>query len=173
MSLLIWMIEQNLPLYKWRDYVNQEGFGVRYSGWMSKKIDQVARLITNSCANSEVVDLVAQEWDLLPPLIRISLTNEMNEALGTRSNNKTKGIRRLDELLNGRVLRKEDISQTERKLKTIGGKLISVDRKLNPAVTGATMAHASYALPPNYDSLSPSEKRKLREELARHRREGK
>ncbi|MBU6141863.1 hypothetical protein KGO95_01930 [Patescibacteria group bacterium] len=174
MSLLSWMVESNIPLHTWRSVLEDKGPDLRYSGWNTKKLGTTARIIINGCANDEVVDLVVQEWDSLPQLLRMALTNEANVALQeNRSGNKIKGIKRLNDRLGGRVLRSEMSGQTERKLRVIGGKLVSEDRRINPAVAGASQAHAAYGLPPNYDSLPPAEKRRLREKLARERREGR
>ncbi len=174
MSLLSWMVEMNMPLHTWRSVLQNKNPDLRYSGWNTKKLDTTARIIINGCANDEVVDLVVEEWDSLPSLLRKALTNEANLALQqNRSGNKTKGLKRLNDRLGGRVLRSESSGPTDRKLRVIGGKLISEDRRVNPAVAGASQAHAAYELPPNYDSLPPAEKRKLREKLAKERREGK
>jgi len=174
MSLLLLMVARNIPLHTWRECEKETaGETSHYSGWTgTKNLDHIARLITNSCSSNEVVKLIAREWEYLPPLVRMSITHEMNQALGTRSNNKTKGIRRLDELLAGKVLRSQQNEElTDRKLITVGGKLIAIDKKLNPAVLGASRTYATYALPANYNNLPPAEKRRLREELAKQRRE--
>ena len=171
MSLLLQMIAGNVPLYRWREYEKSVGGSVHYSGWSLKNPENVARIIVNSLSNSEVVELVAREFDSLPSLVRMALTNECNIARGeNRSGNKNKGIGRLNERLGGRVLREIDTRPTERRLESWDGKLVSVDRRLNPAVIGATRAYANY-VPPS-SRPSPKERRKLRKEMRKQRKEG-
>ena len=185
MSLLLWMIEKNLHLHDWKNQerIKQEQerlaaaekrpYRFSYSGWSAKDAYDVGKVIANSCSNGEAIELIAKEWDSLPPIIRMAATNEMNLAHGTRSHNKTKGIRRLDDLLGGRVLRSRDNGLTDRKLVVVDGKLVSTEKKLNVSALAAQGAHAGYGLPENYKNLPPAEKRRLREKLAHQRRESK
>ena len=75
MSLLLYMVEQNLPLYRWQEYVKPEE-PLRYSGWSSKNLEKTVRIIVNGLSSPEVVELVAEEFNSLPPLVRMALTNE-------------------------------------------------------------------------------------------------
>ncbi|OGY64643.1 MAG: hypothetical protein A3I89_02200 [Candidatus Harrisonbacteria bacterium RIFCSPLOWO2_02_FULL_41_11] len=164
------MVEQNLPLYRWQEYVKPEE-PLRYSGWSSKNLEKTVRIIVNGLSSPEVVELVAEEFNSLPPLVRMALTNECNIARNeSRSGNKNKGIARLDQRLGGRVLKKTDERLTDRKLITVNGELVSVDQKLNPAVIGATRAYAAGYIPKS-QNFSPKERRELRKEKRRQRRE--
>ncbi|MDE2001591.1 MAG: hypothetical protein KGI60_03465 [Patescibacteria group bacterium] len=171
MSLLLEMVSNNVPLHTWRKFAAENSSRSQYGGWCSKKLDDVARIIVNGCANGEVVDLVAREWDNLDSQYRMAITREANMALGTRSNNKTKGIRRLDERLGGRVLTTVDSRPTQRRMEVVGGRLRATNRPIDPARAGASRAYAIISLPANYADLPPAQKRKIQQELAKRRRE--
>ena len=98
------------------------------------------------------------------------LTDEMNKAFGTKSGNKTKGIISLDKKLGGKILSSIDTRRTDRDLRVIGGEVVSRQRRVNPAVAGAMRTYAALALPPNYNQLTPAEKKKIQRRMTEERR---
>ena len=175
----IWLVRKNVPLSQWRKLEElgdmkpdkfdsfDQTFGVHSS---DKTLSNAANVIVNSMSHPDAVDLVAKEWNFFPSVLRMYVTMAMNEAFGTRSGNKTKGIVRLDKMLGGKILSKVDDRRTERDLRVIGGQVVSRQRRVNPAVAGAMRAHAEFALPPNYDLLTPAEKKKIQKQMNKERR---
>lgn len=172
----LWLINKNIPLSQWRnegDDCSDEGYGT-FEGWNSeKKLDNVVKIVVNSMSHPEAVELVAREWDFYPPILRIRLSPALNDAAGTRSGNKTKGILRLNKMLGGRVLSKVDEQSVSRDLRVVGGRVVSRQRRVNPAVAGAMRAHAAFALPFDYKTLPPAAKRRIRKRQAKDRRKDK
>lgn len=175
----LWLIDRNFPLSQWRrkecDFPDEDRAShMTFEGWNSeKKLDNVVRIIVGSMSHTEAVELVASEWNFFPPILRIRLTQALNEAAGTRSGNVTKGILRLNKSLNGRVLSKVDHRMADRDLRVIGGRVVSRQRPVNPAVAGAMRAHAAFALPSDYKTLPPAAKRRIRKRQAKERRKDK
>lgn len=176
MSKILWMIGRNIPLghherYGKAEMESQGVFGGSFFGSFSnpKRLDRVASTIVNGLSQYSVAELLAREWDSLPPQVRMAVTNLANTT--SRSGNVNKGIAYLDKLLGGKV-RRHDVGQTERVVRTgDDGRLYRDSRRINPAVAGASRAFGIIALPPNYSQMSPAQKRKVQQELAKIRRE--
>lgn len=178
MSLVLWLVSKNIPLGHFTRYQTEEArskvgaggpISFNYAG--SKEVDRVAGIIVGGMSQYPVAELVAKEWDGFPPQLRMSITNIANTQ--HRSNNVAKGLMHLDKLLGGRVLSRQTHGPTERRIITVGGRLISVNRRINPAVAGAERAHAGFVRPPHYTKMSSAEKRKLNRQLAAERRLGR
>lgn len=136
--------------------------------YLGKDDKEIARLLVNACSQYSVAERLAEEWDLLGPGIRMAFTDLANS--GWRSGNVTKGLAHLDKLLGGRIFRREYVEK-ERALKKRDGKsYVAYRSPVSPAVTGAQIAFAAFGLPANYQKLSPAEKKRIRDRLARERR---
>lgn len=177
----LWLIDQKINISHWKsvqelddirpdkfDPLSRTHHSEMYG--LSKLLSNTVKIIVNSMSHPDAVELVANEWDFFPPALRMRLTDEMNKACGTRSGNKTKGIVRLDKMLSGKILRKIDDRRTDRELRVIGGEVVSRQRRVDPAVAGATQAYAAFALPPNYNQLTPAEKKKIQRQMTKERR---
>lgn len=165
-SLILWMVERNLPLGHFKKYSGSEetrAFGIH----TSKRPEETARKIVGGLSQYDVAKQVAKEWEIFPPLLRMRITDFC--ASNSHSGNVRKGISYLDELLKGKIRRRET-GPTERRLVERGGKLISEQRGINPAVAGAERAFAILSKPANYDKMTPAEKRRYNNEAARIRR---
>ena len=176
-----WLVDRNLNLSEWKKIealkdIKPDRFDSLDSDYHSglfgqgKLLSNRVNVIVNSMSHPDAVELVANEWNFFPPILRMRLTDEMNKACGTRSGNKTKGIIRLDKMLGGKILSKFDSRSTDRDLRVIGGEVVSIQRRVNPAVAGAMRAHAAFALPPNYNMLTPAEKKKIQRKMTEERR---
>lgn len=175
----IWLVGKNIPLSQWRKLEvlkdmkpdRHDSLDRTFGGSSSdKKLSNAANIIVNSMSHPDAVDLVAEEWNFFPSILRMYVTSAMNEAFGTRSGNKTKGIVRLDKMLGGKILSKVDSRRTDRDLRVIGGEVVSRQRRVNPAVAGAMRAHAAFVLPSNYNQLTPAEKKKIQRQMTEERR---
>ena len=171
--MTLYLIEHNIRLSEWKRVAPPEGTGARNSLTFSeKKLDTMVNTIVNAMSHEDAVSLIVKEWKELPSVLRMKLRWALNEAAsgnGHRSNNKTKGIIRLDKLLDGNVLRHTDDRVTERDLRIVGGKVVSRQRPINPAVAGASRAHAAFARPAHYANMTPAEKRAFNKQQARER----
>lgn len=178
LSILVEMLGRNQPLYRWRDYAGESEKAAEYrsaggSGyWSNKKLDNMAGAVVSALSHPAVVELVAREWEILPPLMRIRITQMANDRrlVGAASNNGSKGIKRLDALLGGKLLRRVDERATNRDLRVINGQLVSVQRRLNPAVVGAEQAFGAFAKPTGYEKWPAAQKRRWAKEMAKERR---
>lgn len=177
----LWLVEKKFHISEWKkiealkdikpdefDSLTRAYHSETYG--MSKLLSNTANIIVNSMSHPDAVELVANEWDFFPPALRMRLTDEMNKACGTKSGNKTKGIVRLDKMLGGKILSRADNRRTDRDLRVIDGEVVSRQRRVDPAVAGAMRAHAEFALPPNYNQLTPSEKKKIQRRMTEERR---
>lgn len=137
----------------------------------AKKLDRVAGIIVNGLSQYSVAELVAKEWEVFAPQLRMAISNLANTT--TRSGNVTKGVAYLDKLLGGKIKRHETV-QTERVVRVgTDGRLYRDSRAINRAAASASRAFAIVALPPGYDKMSPAQKRKVQQDLARIRRESR
>lgn len=129
MSLVLEMLQFNVPLSQWKTYerrTNGAGF------FSSKKTDKIAQAIFTQLSHEFAVQLVAKEFEQFAPDLRIQLRTLCNAANG--SNNVRKGVQRLDTLMGGKLLRDE--SHVERfQVKTQDGWRT---KNVNPAIAGAT-----------------------------------
>lgn len=171
-SILVYLLAKNLPLSHWPEYVGKVDTQFATDYWSGKALDNAARKMVNALSQYSVAEQMAREWEGLPAQLRMRITAIANAArgFGHISNNVTKGIQHLDNLLGGKVLARQ-IGPTERRLVIIGGRKVSVDREINPAIAGAQRAFAGYALPPNFSKMSKAEQKKIRTQLAAERRE--
>ncbi len=170
MSLMLKLISLNVPLYKWRDFAPEGSRGYLLSSLGDKHLDRIASTIISGLSHDEVIELVRREWDGLPPVVRMRVTQLANERYQRpSSNNQRKGIMKLDELLGGRIL---SVAQgpTVRDLRSIDGRLVSVQKKVRPNVAGAEQAFGAYVKPKDFDMWPPSRKRQWRNEAAAGRR---
>jgi hypothetical protein len=176
-SKVLWLVSRNIPLGHHAKYGDKEmevqaAWTTGYNNHDSvKNLDRVAATIVNGLSQYSVAELVAREWEGFPPLLRMAVTNLINTT--QRSGNVTKGIKYLDKLLGGRLRRQERV-QTERVVRTgADGRLYRDTQVINQAEAAASRAFAIVALPANYDKMSPAEKRRVQQELARVRRQSK
>ncbi len=178
----IWLIDRNIGISRWKSVEELSNIKpneldsqsrVYHSGSYgdNKRLSNTVNIIVNSMSHPDAVELIAQEWGLFPPALRMGLTDAMKEACGIRSGNKTKGIIRLDKMLGGKILAKIDNRRTDRDLRVIDGEVVSRQRRVNPAVAGAMRAHAEFVLPPNYNQLTPAEKKKIQKQMNKERRQ--
>ena len=172
-SKVLWLVALNLPLGHHEKYSEADMEARPHSGWMDeKKLAKIAGRVVNGLSQYSVADLVAKEWGVFPPKLRMEITNLCNT--GGRSGNVTKGIAYLDKLLDGKIRRREVSMHTERVLRTgPDGRLIATRRVLNPAILGASRAFAAIALPANYSQMSPKEKKRVHRQMAEVRRESR
>ncbi len=173
-SKIIWLISKNLSLGHHARY-DQEHMdrnpipGLGMNGHVDpKKVDRIAGQIVAGLSQYSVGDLLAKEWDLLPSFLRLAIATIAN-APGN-SGNVRKGVAYANALLNGRLLRTENV-RTERVIRTsTDGTIYRDTRRVNVAIASAQAAHAIVARPANYDQLPPAEKRRINNELAQARR---
>ena len=178
MNLVLWLVGRNIPLGHFSRYQTEEareaaggGAPMSFSYAGSKEVDRAASIIVGGMAQYSVTELVAKEWNEFPPQLRMAITNMANTQ--HRSNNVSKGLSYLDKLLDGRVLSQKTYGPTQRDIITVDGHLVSRNRRINPAIAGATRAHASFARPPHYHKMSASEKKKFNQRFAAERRQDK
>ena len=178
MNLVLWLVGKNIPLGHFHKYQTEEarekaggGLPMSFSHARSKEVDRAASIVVGGMSQYPVAELVAGEWDDLPPQLRMAITNMANTQ--HRSNNVAKGLAYLDKLLDGRVLSQKSYGPTERNLVMVHGRLVSVNRRINPAVAGAERAHAAFVRPPNYSKMSSAERRRVNQKLAAERRQDK
>lgn len=173
-SVLLWLLACNLPLSYWPKYINSPEFQKGLPGFMGEKeLNNAARLMVNALTQEIVQQRMAEEWEFFPPRLRQKITAIANEARNGHchiSNNVTKGIVRFNDRLGGKILARQT-GPTERTLQIVGGRKVSVDRRINPAVAGAYRAFSGYAFPPNFSNMSKAEQKKVRQQLAAERRE--
>ncbi|GEM_PF-2384086 len=176
MSLVLWLIAKNLPLGHFEKH-RQEYAADPSAGFFSptycgeKMIRNIAGKIVNGLSQYKVAELVAEEWEGFHSRLRLDIRDICNTE--TRSGNVTKGVAYLDKLLNGGLLRSQQIGPVRRDLVVVRGQLMSINRRINPAVAGAERAHAAFVRPPNYHKMSPTEKKRVNQKLAAERRRDK
>ena len=176
MSLMLRLIGHNIPLWKCGGYTEERlaeekrfgGVGFSLSG---KNVDNIVNAIVNGLSHPDVVTLLVKEFAALPSIIRINLTDACNKTFGVRSGNKTKGISRANELLEGKLLREERLVQTVQRRRVINGEVGYESRRVNQAVAGAERLYANTALPANFNSLSKRDKKRAQREVNQVRRE--
>ena len=178
MDLVLWMVGKNIPLGHFHKYQTEEARGAagggiplsfRYAG--DKEVNRAAGIIIGGMSQYPVAELVAKEWDSFPPQLRMAITNMANTQ--HRSNNVSKGLAYLDKLLKGRVLSQKTYGPTQRDLVMVGGRLVSRNRLINPAVAGAERAFAAFVRPTDYNNMSPAKKKKVNQRIAAERRQDK
>lgn len=179
-SILLYLLEKNLPLSKWRDYthVTAGESGTRsysYGGFASsKEVHNVSQALVNACASRSVAERLARELDDLPSIIRVrfmQIANDLRQK-GSVSNNVSKGLKYADDLTGGRILARET-GPTERTLQVVDGRKVSVDRRVNQAVAGAMRIYEAHVRPANYDRLSKRERKEIDREISEARREAR
>jgi len=186
-SILLYLLSRNLSLSRWPEFVNQKDdiscpgsfspnpFAKEAAlSWGDKQFANMAGTIINSLTQRIVGDRLAMEWEILPPPLRKAIMAIVNEVRGHghRSNNVTKGIQYANQQLGGRLLARVS-GPTERTLRIVGGRKVSVDKAINPARAGAEKAFAAFVRPANYANMSKAEKKELNRRLASERREWK
>ncbi|OGN10037.1 MAG: hypothetical protein A3J46_04220 [Candidatus Yanofskybacteria bacterium RIFCSPHIGHO2_02_FULL_41_11] len=175
MSLALWLIAKNLPLGHYERYQDEyrqsPSAGVFLPHAAEKKIHRIAGLIVNGLSQYKVADLIAKEWEGFHSRLRLDIRDICNTQ--TKSGNVSKGIAYLDKLLNGNLLRSQPTGPVTRELRVIGGQVVSVNRRVDPAVAGAERAHAAFVRPPNYHKMSPAEKKRVNQKMAADRRRDK
>ena len=82
----------------------------------------------------------------------------------------TKGIVYLDSILGGRVLRGAE-PVYESQLAVVGGRLVREKVRVDRAQAGAYQAFAGFQRPANFAKMSPAEKRRVNQQLAKERRQ--
>lgn len=178
MNLVLWLVGKNIPLGHFHKYQTEEmreaaggGSPLSFCYASDKEVDRAAGIIVSGMSQYPVAELVAKEWDGFPPPLRMAITNMANTQ--HRSNNVAKGLAYLNKILNGRVLSQKSYGPTQRSLVVVDGRLISVNRRINPAVAGAERAHAAFSRPPHYSKMSSAEKKRVNQQLAAERRRDK
>jgi hypothetical protein len=140
MALIMTMISKNVPLCQWQRFVDSgaDGAGFHAGG---KNPEKIAQIIFSSLSHPDAVSLVAREFEELSQQVRIQLRTLCNN--GNASGNVRKGVQRLNELLNGKLLREEKFEQyTNRRMEGASGAFYKRAR-VNPAVAGAQRKYAS------------------------------
>jgi hypothetical protein len=126
------MLSFNVPLSQWEQY-QPRNYGAGF--FSSKNTDKAAKLIFSQLSHDKAVALVAKEFELLPPDLRMRLRTLCNE--GNGSGNVRKGIQRLDKLLDGKLMREEAFRQ-KMNIRVEGVEARFRSKTVNPAIAGAT-----------------------------------
>lgn len=131
MPIVLSMIRANVPLHKWKEFEP----GRVPSGRLKEDTRKIAALILKQCGHSEVVDLVAKEFEGFPPQLRVDFrTLACNPEAA--SGNVRKGLQRLNDKLGGKLLREEVKLAFNKRVETRDG--VSYRRQeVNQAVAGA------------------------------------
>ena len=140
MTTTLDMIALNVPLALWEKYEQDIAGGVRSrSVWHSgKNPSKTAKTIHTSLSHPKVVELVAREFDELPPPVRVALMQFCNSDDG--SANVHKGVQNLDHKLGGRLLKDQTLQITHRVMGAHGWE----SRVVNLAKAGAQRKYATY-----------------------------
>mgnify|MGYP000691573313 CR=1 FL=1 len=151
MSLALWLVSQNIPLYRWREFENDtKGRGAGNGFFSDKKVENVANILANSLSHNEAVTLLAREFDSLPSNVRVLFMHACNDARNNyASGNKVKGITSLNAKLGGKLLRSEEAVLHD-----------AAGDRVNKARAGAMRKYAFPAEPKQH--LSRSERRRQR-----------
>ena len=172
MSVLMWMVANNIPLHTCdklptADMEQRAGYS-----FGSRKDDKaIAETIVAGLTHPSVVALLAKEWNQLPSVVRMRVTQLANERHShPSSHNQQKNIGKLDKLLGGEVLSKS-MQSTSREVRVIRGTVVSHHRPIRESVAAASRKYASYVKPAGFDSWPANKKRKWHEQMARDRRE--
>lgn len=168
---LLRMVALNRPLYAWREFdeAGTVGYGVGY-GLGDKQLDRIAQTVVAGLSHEAVVELVRREWDGLPSVVRMRVTQLANERhANPSSNNQRKGIVKLDRLLGGKILT-GPAQATTSDLRVIDGRLVRRQRVVRREVAGAEIAFGAFAKPKDFDSWSPTRKRAWHQRAAAERR---
>ncbi len=160
MSLMLKLIELNIPLSRWREYENDTTRTTGAGFFWGKNPQHTVDKIVNSLSHPDAVDLVARE--LKDPnfssAMRSLIVQTCNDARGNRSNNVTKGILALDKKMGGAILVEKHFAPTERVLTENGWS----NRRVDPAIAGAERKKNELLTRKDTSSLSKAEKRKER-----------
>lgn len=141
MTTTLKMLSLNQPLAQWRKFEaqNREAgaygeFGRGHSfGWNGSKGDEkIAQSIFTQLSHPETAQLVAREFELYSPEVRLRLRTLCQT--GNASGNVRKGVQKLNELLKGKLLREDEHVDYYRKQTKDGWQ----SKAVNPAVAGAT-----------------------------------
>lgn len=169
-SLILWMLDRNLPLPHWPNYVEAfkkaqdappEDEAARYFKWSApsqKELENAGRKIVSSLSQRAVADRVVIEWEDLPSFLRQAITRICNDYGWTISHNVSKGITYLNKRLHGKILAR------------VRGPEDAAGEEVDLARAGAERAFAGFVRPPNFNKLSPREKRLINQQLAAERR---
>jgi hypothetical protein len=169
--ILLKMIAANRPLHEWPAFA-ETATADYYAGggWRTKELDRIAAVTVASLSHPLAVELVAKEWEALPSVVRMRLTQLANERHEhPQSNNQRKGIIRLDRLLDGKILSAAPAVTTS-ELRVIGGCLVRQRRTVRAEVAGAMRAFGAFAKPKDFASWSPARKRQWQQRAAAERR---
>ncbi|MGY6272724.1 hypothetical protein ACXIUT_23845 [Achromobacter denitrificans] len=132
MSVLLQMIQVNAPLHTWREFKQES----RAQIWISKENSRkIAQIIMKQCGHADVINLVVSEFDTFPDTLRRDFSDLANSQ-GASSGNVRKGLQRINERLQGRLLRENQETYFNQRVESIDGvryKRVRVD----PARAGA------------------------------------
>ena len=174
MSVLLALVDRNLPLHfcaKVKDGKIDNIPLPKGKGWTSqKKLKTMARLLVSGCSHPAVVEQLAKDWADLPSELKLEIREIANFG-GWRSGNVTKGLARLHNGTDGDVFRRQIRAEERTFMERDGTSAVAYKKRRSEAVIGAERAFAPFALPPNYDQLSSTQKRKLQRQMAQERRE--
>lgn len=133
MSLVLAMVHRNIPLHKWRTFDPNS----RSGAVTPKREDdrKIAAIILKQCSHQDVVDLVAQEFHLLPERLRIDFRT-LASTQENSSGNVRKGLQRLDEKLGGKLLKQEMTQTYQERVETADGAYYRRVR-VDPSAVGA------------------------------------
>lgn len=131
MSIVMQMLAVNEPLCNWRKFKPEGRFTYR----AKEDTRKMAQMILKQCSHSEVVELVAKEFNGFPERLRIdfrTLASSENAASG----NVRKGLQRLNEKLGGKLLSEKNERVVNTRVESVDG--VSYKRKrINESVAGA------------------------------------
>jgi hypothetical protein len=141
MSLMIYLLERNIRLSEWENYTD-EGIqatrgvsGTTFATMSASKSDKMANHVVSQLSHDKVVQLVASEWEKLPSVMRLLISDKCHNA--NCSGNARKGIQRLDKLLGGRLLTQEKFELKSRVRVESESGARYVDRRISGSEAGA------------------------------------
>lgn len=166
---LLWCLARNIPLAHF-DQEGDDGTREAVGFFSAKELPKTARRLVGGLAQYKVAEQMAREWGGYSSLLRRAITDLCNS--NNHSGNVRKGILRLNECLNGRVLRRGGIEEERVLIEREGRTLTATRRVRGRAIIGAERAFAGFALPKDYPAWSPAKKKAFRAQQARERRSG-
>ena len=136
MSIVLKMLRVNVPLHQWRSFDPS-----RFHSSALTKVDtrKLAGAILRQCSHSDVIDLLATEFNQLPEAIRIDFRTLAATQLAS-SGNVRKGLQRLNDRLNGKLLSQEHELVMNVRIESFDGARYKKIR-VNKAVAGAKRKH--------------------------------
>lgn len=133
MSMVISMLRRNIPLHQWRQKGFAEGGG--YHGRHKDDMHKLAMSIIRQCGHPDVIELVAKEFASFPELLRIEFRTTANDQQAS-SGNVRKGLQRLNDRLNGELMRVDNGRFVQTRVETTDG-VSYRRRRINESVAGA------------------------------------